>query len=207
MKIEKFDRNKYGVNTYIIYDEDTKDTVIIDPGLSYNAIVDFVEQNELNPLAILLTHGHIDHIADADLVRKKYNIDLYVHQLGDQMLTEPEMNLSPHFGYKDFYLEADKFFKDKDILVFGTLKFEVIHTPGHSQDCVTFVIEDALFTGDTLFRGSMGRVDLPSSNPEHMNASLNKLKNLEGDYKVYPGHSGNTTLENERAINPFLKNL
>lgn len=207
MKIEKFDRNKYGVNTYIVYDEDNKDAVIIDPGLSYSQIVDFVEKHELKPLAILLTHGHIDHIADAELVKNKYDIELYTHQLGDEMLTNPDMNLSPHFGYKNFYLKADKFFKDKDVLTFGNLKFEVIHTPGHSQDCVTFVIEDALFTGDTLFKGSMGRVDLPSSNPEHMQASLFKLKQLEADYKIYPGHSGNSTLEVEKTTNPFMRNL
>ena len=207
MKVEKLDRNRYAVNTYILYNEDTKNAIIIDPAVNYNAIVDFIEANKLKPLAILLTHGHIDHIADCILIKEKYDILIYAHELEREVLNTPEINLGPHFGYADFSIEADKWLKDKDILRFEEFEFEVIHTPGHSKGGVTFVIDKMLFTGDTLFRASMGRVDLPTSNPEHMRASLYKLSQFDDDYIVYPGHSGTSTMLNEKAINPYIRSL
>lgn len=207
MKIEKIDRNRFAVNTYIVYDENSKNAVIIDPAVNYDSIVDFIDKNDIKPHAILLTHGHIDHIADVSRIREKYNIKVYIHQLGEKMLVTPEYNLSLNFGYVDFNLEADNFFKDKDILEFEELKFEVMHTPGHSIDCSTFIIDNILFTGDTLFRGSMGRVDLPGSNPEHMRESLFKLSKFGNEYIIHPGHSGSTNMLNEKAMNPYLKSL
>lgn len=207
MKIEKIDRNRYAVNTYIVYNENIKEAVIIDPAVNFNQTEQFISENDLKPIAILLTHGHIDHIADALLVKEKYNIPIYVHTQDSEMVMRAELNMANHFGYPGFCLEADHLFRNGDVISLGTLSFEVIHTPGHTKGGVCFLIEDHMFTGDTLFRGSMGRTDLYGGNDDHMRESLRKLMTYSGDIIIHPGHGGDSTMGIEKQTNPFVRDL
>ncbi len=207
MKIEKLDRNRYAVNSYVVYDENTKDAVIIDPAVNFIQIEQFVSDNQLKPLAILLTHGHIDHIADTVLTKEKYSIPVYVHVRDHEMVMRHELNLANHFGYPNFQFEADHLMRDGDEITFGTLTFKVIHTPGHTKGGVCLQIENHLITGDTLFKGSMGRTDLYGGNDDHMTESLRKLMQLPEELIVHPGHGGDSTIGLEKQTNPFVRNL
>lgn len=207
MKIEKIDRNRYSVNTYIVYDEKTKDAVIIDPAVNFVLIEQFVKEHDLNPLAILLTHGHIDHIADTIVTKEKYSIPIYIHVRDNEMVMRSELNLSNHFGYPNLCFEADHLLRNGDIISFGALTFEVIHTPGHTEGGICLLIQNHMITGDTLFKGSMGRTDLYGGSEEHMKESLRKLMNYPGDIIVHPGHGGDSTISAEKQTNPFVRNL
>ncbi len=207
MKVEKIGRNRYAVNSYIVFDEITKNAVIIDPAVNYTQIVDFIQNRNLKPAGILLTHGHIDHIADTIVLKEKYGIDIYIHTKDNEMLMRSELNLAPTFGYGDLHFSSDNLFKDNDLLCFENLKFQVIHTPGHTKGGACFLIENILFTGDTLFNGSIGRTDLYGGNDEHMKASLHKLSLYDKKTVVHPGHGASSTIGAELLDNPFMRNL
>ncbi|MDO4711193.1 MAG: MBL fold metallo-hydrolase [Peptostreptococcaceae bacterium] len=207
MKIEKFGRNRYAVNSYIVFEEKTKAAVLIDPAVNYDQIVEFIEDQKLNLLAIFLTHGHIDHIADTLLVKEKYSVDVYIHKKDNEMLMRPELSLAREFGYGNLSFEADSLMKDEDILAIGPFLFRVIHTPGHTKGGVCLLIDRDMFTGDTLFNGSMGRTDLYGGNEEHMKASLYKLSRFPGEIAIHPGHGGCSTIQYEKDYNPFMRGL
>lgn len=207
MKIEKIGRNKFAVNSYIVFDEKTKEAVVIDPAINFSQIDQFIKENELNLLAILLTHGHIDHIAETQLLKEKYSVNVYVHTKDNEMLMRPELSLAKEFGYKDLNFAADVLVKDGEVLSIGSFVFQIIHTPGHTKGGICLLIEDQMFTGDTLFNGSMGRTDLYGGNDEHMRASLYKLTQFDGKISVHPGHGASSTIEHERNNNPFMRGL
>ena len=207
MDIKKFGNNRYGVNSYIVYDKEARTAVIFDPAVNYNDIISFVNEENLAPAAIILTHGHIDHIADALRVKEAYNIDIYAHELENEMLLDEKKSLAVNFGYDDFSFSADYLVKDKDILEFGPFKFSIMHTPGHTRGGICITCDGHMITGDTLFRGSMGRTDLYGGNDEHMRASLYKLSQQKEDIIIYPGHGPTSTIGNEKKANPFMKML
>lgn len=207
MLVEKIGRNRFDVNTYIVYDKVSKEAVIIDPAINLAVVTQFVAENELKPTAILLTHGHIDHIADTLPMKEKYDVPIYAHKIENEMLMRSEYNLAPNFGYGDLCFSADKLFRDNDVLSIGKFEFKVIHTPGHTKGGVCFLIEDTMFTGDTLFYGSMGRTDLWGGSDEQMRSSLHRLSQYDEAIIVHPGHGSSTTIGDEKKHNPFLKNL
>lgn len=179
-------------NCYLVKDTVTGKGAIIDPGDKADRIRAAAEKMGMEPEVIFLTHAHFDHILAVEPLKAAYpGIKVYIHP-NDDGLKQP-------YGYPppkatDFYVEGS-------VVKVGELEFKVLHTPGHTQGSVTLQCGDVLFTGDTLFRGSMGRTDLPGGNDAQILASLVRLAELPGDYKVCPGHEGTSTLETERQTN------
>ena len=184
-------------NCYVVTNEQTKECVVIDPGAEGNTVMDYIEHNGLSCRAILLTHGHFDHTGAVDAVREETGATVYMTRADDTRFAD-----APH--HLRYALPEDgKYYDDLDTVTVAGLTFDVIGTPGHTRGGVTLRCGDALFTGDTLFHGTCGRSDLPGGNPLQLAASLRKLCALEGSYDVYPGHMESTTLDRERASNPY----
>ncbi|MBR6718707.1 MAG: MBL fold metallo-hydrolase [Oscillospiraceae bacterium] len=188
---------------------DEKNAVIIDPGAEASYILDVVRQQELKPLALLLTHAHFDHFGAAAEIMEQIGLPLYVHELDRAMLLSPEVCLAENLGFAAIYRKPDeagiRTFTDNETLKFSEeLEFLVIHTPGHSPGSSCFRHGDILFSGDTLFRDGVGRVDFKGGNIHDMRASLARLGAIEGDCTVYCGHYGSTTLEHERTYGHYL---
>ena len=167
-----------------------------------------LEMMQLEPLAILLTHGHYDHIAGVEQVREKYQIPVYVHSLDANMLTDSRANLGDWLSTQPFQpVQEWKTVEDGDTLQFGDNTFTVIHTPGHTPGSVCLQSGDVLYTGDTLFRMSRGRTDFPGGSDAQMLESFRKLKALDGDFRVLPGHNEESTLSFEKEHNPTMRGL
>lgn len=180
-----------GINCYIIQDEETKETMIIDPGGSFEKIEEMLDVIEAKIKYILLTHCHGDHIGAVEQVKEKYGGKVLIHRFDEEGLKAPSINLSAHIGIGELKIREDARIDDGDTLHVGKLEFIVMHTPGHTKGsiCVYCEKEKLLFSGDTLFRGSWGRTDLPTSNIEEIMSSIaNKLMKLPEDTIVYPGH-------------------
>lgn len=179
------------------------EAVAIDPGDEAPRILRALKERDLTLKAILLTHGHFDHILAADALRKATGAPLICHPAETAVLADPAHNLTGYTG-APFALTADRTVADGEMIAVGTMSFTVIHTPGHTPGGCCFALEDHLFTGDTLFAGSIGRTDFPGGDPAALNGSLHRLKDLPDDWTVHPGHGETTTLDHERATNPFM---
>ncbi len=192
-------------NTYILKDDASGDVAVIDCGRCTQQLVD--ELKGENVKYILLTHGHFDHINGVAELKKHFpEAKLAVHSLDAKCLSDDELSMGRFFGIVcNEKCEADILLYDNDTLTFGSSEIKVMHTPGHTQGGVTYVFENNLFTGDTLFYRSVGRTDFPGGSFPVLHASVTRLFSLEGDYKVYPGHEKSTTLEIERKLNPYIK--
>lgn len=199
MIIAKFPCDPFLTNAYLVGCEKSKKAIIIDPAPnSYENLLIAAQKHELQIEAIFLTHSHGDHIYDVSTLVSKLSIPVYVHPLDAENMRIPGSDGIPMpfeiKGVDDLiYLEEDKSYS------VGKLDFSVIHTPGHSPGgvCFYFPLKKVLFSGDTLFKGTIGRLDLPGSNPNHMWESLEKLNKLDKDITVYPGHGDNTQLKDE----------
>ena len=186
-------------NCYIVTDEDTLECAVIDPGAESNTILSYLEKNKLKCKYIFLTHGHFDHTGAVKEVQASTGAVLCVSPK-DVAKTPLEMT----YKFKVPPCGAT-FISDGDTFTVGSLTFEAIATPGHSEGGLTFRCGDALFTGDTLFRDSCGRTDFPGCSSREMMKSLKKLYELPGDYEVYPGHMEATSLDRERRFNYFMQ--
>ena len=184
-------------NCYIVTDEATLSCAVIDPGDESNTILDYLEDNHLKCLAILLTHGHYDHVGAVETVAEETGARVYMHRADDTNGTDPR---------RPYRLpENGEYYDEGDVVELPGLRFEVIATPGHTPGGVSLRCGEALFTGDTLFRGSCGRTDLPGGDMDEELRSLKKLCELPGDYEVYPGHMDPSTLERERSFNYYCR--
>ena len=204
----RFPGGELEANCFLVAN-DEKNAVIIDPGAEASYILDVVRQQELKPLALLLTHAHFDHFGAAAEIMEQTGLPLYVHELDRAMLLSPEVCLAENLGFAAIYRKPDeagiRTFTDNETLKFSEeLEFLVIHTPGHSPGSSCFRHGDILFSGDTLFRDGVGRVDFKGGNIHDMRASLARLGAIEGDCTVYCGHYGSTTLEHERTYGHYL---
>ena len=185
-------------NCYIVTDEATLDCAVIDPGDESNTILDYIESNHLRVRAVLLTHGHYDHVGALEELIGETGAALYVNGR--------DLSCDPGLGSLGFMMpENGKLYDDGDTVRVSSLLFKVLATPGHTPGSVSLVCEDALFTGDTLFAGSCGRTDLPGGSMRTEMQSLKKLCLLPGDYEVYPGHMDQSTLERERRFNYYCR--
>ena len=178
-------------NCYIIQDEKTKETMIIDPGNVSEHLTETLDAMQVKMKYILLTHCHGDHIGGVQKIKEKYGGKILIHRIDAIGLKDININLSTHIGLEPVILQEDARIDDGDLLHVGDLEFKVIYTPGHTAGSISLYCEKEkmLFSGDTLFRGSWGRTDLPTSSFDDIITSItNKLINLPDDTIVYPGH-------------------
>jgi hydroxyacylglutathione hydrolase len=194
-------------NTYILY-HSNNEAIIIDPGSEGAKIIQNIESLKLKPLAILLTHAHFDHIGAVDSIRDKYKLPLYIHKKEQDWLTNTKKNGSIHFGQNITAKPASHLLTDNDKNVkIGSFSFDVLSTPGHSPGSVSYYIKDAgaVFSGDALFAGSIGRTDLLGGSQDILLNSIHeKLLQLPEDTVVLSGHGPETTIGMEMDSNPFL---
>jgi glyoxylase-like metal-dependent hydrolase (beta-lactamase superfamily II) len=191
-------------NCYIIGCEDTKMGLMIDPGGDALNLLSKIKKLDLNIKYIILTHGHHDHIGAVNEIKKKTNALIAIHELDKEMLKD-ENNLENNIGRKITIASYDIDLKDGDKLSIGNINLKIIHTPGHSPGGISILTDGAVFTGDTLFAGSIGRTDFYKGNMEDILYSIrNKLFTLPEDTKVYPGHGPASTIKREKNTNPFF---
>ena len=195
------DSDNFATNTYIVTDEETGETAVIDPSLSEDSLIEKIKDK--NVKYILITHGHYDHIGGANLVKEKTGAKIVVHKEDEEMLLDSEKN----YGENTEPVYADILVEDGAEIMLGNAKIKVLHTPGHTKGGVCYIFPDdrIIFSGDTLFRLTAGRTDLYGGNARTELMSLAKIGELEGDYKVYPGHDNSTTLDFERQYNRYMR--
>ena len=195
-----------GTNCYLLINTQTRETVIFDPGDEGERIARYMEREGLKPAAILLTHGHFDHIMGVPALVSKYGLPVYVHKEEAALMADPAQNACAMIG-ASVSLKADRLIKDNDVLTLAGAAIRVLYTPGHTKGGVSYYIEDihAVVCGDTLFEGSVGRTDLPTGSMGTLIRSIReKLFVLDDDVTVLPGHGGQTTIGWEKQHNPFV---
>ncbi len=203
MKIYTLEVGYLGTDCYAV--TNNGEAVLIDPGDDFYKISAFLEREKLALKAVFLTHGHFDHIGAVNALKEKYEVPVYIHKADYEMAKNPVLNFSYDFGGPEIFCDPDKFYEDGEILSIIGETFEIIHTPGHTEGGVCIRVSDSIFTGDTLFYGSIGRTDLYKGDYGTLMTSLKKLVSLEGDYKVFPGHGEATTISYEKKTNPYLR--
>ncbi|MCK4460789.1 MAG: MBL fold metallo-hydrolase [candidate division Zixibacteria bacterium] len=207
MKLETLVVGPYEVNCFLYYDEQNGDGVIFDPGADHERIEHAVTKAGFEPSAILLTHGHGDHIAAVEAVKNRYDIPLYVGAGEEELLKNPSANVSAMVGHPIVAPEADIVLNDEQLITIGSITLKVLATPGHSPGGICYLDErhNRLFCGDSLFWGSIGRTDLPGGSLEVLLESIrSKILTLPDTVVCLPGHGPQTTVGAERVNNPFL---
>ena len=206
MKIEQYCVGQVATNCYFAINGETKEMLVIDPGDSAKMLADKINQEGLKPQAILLTHGHFDHVMAAEELAGIFGVKIYAHEKEQDTLENPGKNVSLMVGGRDAY-HADVYVKDGEVLELAGMKVKVLHTPGHTAGGCCYYLEEegALFSGYTLFCQSVGRTDFPGGSMSEIVRSIKeKLMALPDEVRVYPGHMDLTTIGKERAYNPFL---
>ena len=195
MQVTRLPLGVYQTNCYIIYEENAASCCVLDPGGEAKKVLEFMNLRNLTLDAILLTHGHFDHVGAVKEIHEATGCKVY---LCTEDLSMPAKWTAGELFYTDAYGEGDE-------LDLAGLHIRVLHTPGHTPGSVCLMVDDSIFSGDTLFAGSCGRTDLPGGDGDVILTSLRRLAQLEEDYTVYPGHSASTKLAREKQYNPFIK--
>ena len=194
LNVETLVLGAYQTNTYIIREKDSKTCCLIDPGYQPDTILSILRNRELKLDAILLTHGHFDHVGGVKKIAEETGCRVF---LCAEDLQLPGMYTAGPLYFTDTYA-------DGSLLNTAGLYIRVLHTPGHTPGSVCLLVDDAIFTGDTLFEGSCGRTDI-GGDWAQLRASLRKLCEIEGDFTLFPGHGGSTTLATEKKYNPYMR--
>lgn len=197
-------------NCYIITDKTSGEIAIIDPGASSEKLDSIIDRNRNKIKYILLTHGHYDHIGYVNQLKSKTNAKLVIGKEEEVFLTDNSLNLSNSFSFMKMSIQgikADITLSDEDTFMLGETVIKFLHTPGHTVGGGCYLIDDNIFTGDTLMKLSMGRTDLPTSNDKAMIYSLKKLSQLEGDFNIFPGHGEISSLSYEKKYNPYIRSV
>ena len=203
MKIKTLLLGNMQTNGYVVSDENHH-CLIIDPGANGKKVVHYLTENELVPEAVLLTHGHFDHIGAVDYLYEHYHCPIYLHQDDLEMLDNPQLNLSV---YENPFTVKAPVQSSHGEMKFGDFDVQWLHLPGHCPGSSMIYLKDEniIFSGDVLFKGSIGRFDFPNSSKYETIESINKIKEYDFDAVIYPGHGPNSTLSEERLNNPYLK--
>ncbi len=205
MKVDVRTVGPFVENCYFIIDEETNQGVLIDPGDEGEVLVQMVRSSGAELLAIWLTHAHVDHIGGIAEVRRHYDVPVHLHPLDLKLYQQLAAQSADVFGIPFEQPDGPHVdLSDGQELECGSIRFTVMHLPGHAPGLASFNTTGAAFSGDLLFAGSIGRTDLPFCNPFHMDESLERFATLPGDTRVYPGHGRSTTIGMEKATNPFL---
>jgi len=201
MQIETFTVGMLQTNCYVVNCQETKETILIDPGLDFASeaqpIFNYIDKEQLKVKFIVNTHGHSDHVNGDGVMQKKYVVPIYIHRLDASFLEGLEKHEAPD----------NVLLNDGDVVKFGNVSLKVLHTPGHTMGCICLVGDKVVFSGDTLFAGSIGRTDFAESSPRDMDVSLRKLLGLPDGLLVYPGHGEASLMGQEKRMNPFLLDL
>lgn len=195
------------VNCFIVGDELSKESIIIDPGDEPDMIMDIIKKNSLKVKYILCTHGHFDHVGAVSDIKKETGAEILIHE-DELIIYNAARDMAAFWGYDiDPLPEPDKFVKNGDTVTIGKLSFSVLHTPGHSPGGICLYGNGILITGDTLFEGSVGRTDFYGGDMEKLKASFKRLMSLPNETRVLPGHGGETTIGREKMENMFSDEL
>ncbi len=213
MIIKQFTVGILDTNCYLVSCSKTRNALVIDPGFNKKTeaekILEEINRHKLHVKYIVNTHGHPDHTSGNRAMKEATSAPILIHEDDAALLEEPGKNMFASWGVTTDSPPADRLLRDGDMVQTGEIHLRVLHTPGHSPGSICLLDEDTdvIFTGDTLFAGSIGRTDLPKSSPEAMTRSLKKLLSLPDHLKVYPGHYPASTMGAEKRSNPFLLNL
>lgn len=204
LKIKRLVLGMVRTNCYIIYNDKTKEGIIIDPASESNKISDFVTEEKIQIKGIFLTHGHFDHIGGVCKYRDMYKVKVYCHEEESDIASSRQLNLAEAFG-DDVAVKPDELLRDKETLEMCGFNIKVIHTPGHTKGSCCYLISEGedkiLISGDTLFAGSHGRTDFPTGSMAQIRDSIvNKLLCLDENIIVYPGHELETSIGDEKPL-------
>jgi hydroxyacylglutathione hydrolase len=211
LKIIYFESGLIPTNVYVVYDEISRKCVVIDvPMDSYKRLCDIISENNLQLDSIILTHSHFDHTADALTLQKKYNSELLIHEADEYRILFPNENSVFPLPFKLEPAKATKYLNHLETLEIGNMKFEIRHTPGHTEGSICIFEHESkiIFSGDTIFREDVGRTDLPGGDINSLEKSIKEqILIFSDDYKIYSGHGRETTIGNEKLNNLFIRGL
>ena len=206
LQIKRLTVGAFAMNCYLVYDEESRDGIFIDPGMEADRLIQHVEDLDLNIKFIVNTHAHIDHVAEAGIIQNHFKIPFYLHSEEIPLLDSVEeqavmFGITP--GHKP---QVTEYLDEKDTISFSSFKGKILHTPGHSPGSISIYFNGHVFVGDCLFMDSIGRTDLYKGDYDQLIQSIRtKLLTLPEDTKVYSGHGPTTTIGREKLYNPFLK--
>lgn len=195
----------FGTNTWLLYDDDSKQGILIDPAAADRSLMEYITRNELKINLIINTHGHLDHIGGNSFFKDALKCKIAIHPKDAPKLVDSKKNLSAYIDSPVCSHPADQLLEDGDTIKLGSEEIKIIHTPGHTAGCICLYIAPYLISGDTLFERSIGRTDFPDGNHQQIIDSIKtKLFVLPEDTIVFPGHGPQTTIGLEKKNNPFV---
>ena len=204
--IRVFNSGKYDVNIYVIYDEKAKKCAIVDPGVDDRRVMEFIRSKHLTVSSIILTHGHGDHIIGLEAFKTETGAKVIAHRAAKEMLRDPKLNLTTMMTGTGMAIDADIYLEDGAEIEIGSMKWRIIHTPGHTKGSMCLYHDGWLIAGDTLFFESIGRFDLYGGDYKKLKHSiLEKLLILDDEVIVYPGHGQASTIGHERKFNRMIR--
>ena len=211
MIVRMFTVGRFFTNCYVVSCDQKKEAIIIDPGFDdqndTSKVYKFINENALTLKFIINTHGHPDHTCGNGTVKERFHVPILIHEHDAHMLGKSGNRIAEFFSFENSSPPADTRLHNGDLVEFGKTTLKVMHTPGHSRGGISLLGEKEVFSGDTLFAGSIGRMDFPESSELEMRLSLRELANLPDHFVVYPGHGPTTTISEEKRSNPFLQSL